>query len=42
LARRFLSRFEHLRKAFKELSVPHTRTIQAQILSQSRRRRTNH
>lgn len=33
LARRFLSRFEHLRKAFKELSVPHTRTIQAQILS---------
>ena len=33
LERRFLSRFEHLRKAFRELSVPHTRTIQAQILS---------
>src|SRR6266851_1005398 len=33
LARRVLSGFEHLRKAFKELSVPHTRTIQAQILS---------
>src|SRR6266851_2909113 len=33
LARRFLSRFEYLRKAFKELSVPHTRSIQAQILS---------
>jgi hypothetical protein len=32
-ARRFLSRFEYLRKAFKELSVPHTRSIQAQILS---------
>jgi len=32
LARRVLSGFEHLRKAFKELSVPHTRSIQAQIL----------
>jgi hypothetical protein len=33
LARRVLSGFEHLRKAFKELSVPHPRSIQAQILS---------
>jgi hypothetical protein len=35
LARCVLSCFEHLRKAFKELSVPHTRSIQAQILSPS-------
>jgi hypothetical protein len=33
LARRVLSGFEHLRKAFKKLSVPHTRSIQAQILN---------
>jgi hypothetical protein len=33
LARRVLSGFEHLRKAFKELSVPHSRSIQAQILN---------
>ena len=33
LARRVLSGFEHQGKAFKELSVPHTRSIQAQILS---------
>ena len=33
LAGRVLSGFEHLRKAFKELSVPHSRSIQAQILN---------
>ena len=33
LARRVLSGFEYLRKAFKKLSVPHTRSIQAQILN---------
>src|SRR5713101_5066306 len=33
LARRVLSGFEHLRKAFKKLSAPHTRSIQAQILN---------
>jgi hypothetical protein len=33
LARRVLAGFEHLRKAFKKLSVPHTKSIQAQILN---------
>jgi hypothetical protein len=33
LARRVLSGFEHLGKAFKKLSIPHTRSIQVQILN---------